>query len=164
VTFGYFPEFPMNTRANSPQASPAPGLPGGVPRKWLWHYGALLRLREFLKSDELSKYSEVAAPPASPGTDFAEKGADEIDHQAAIKRLAADESAVREVVAALDRILNGTYGICEVTGSPIPPERLRAVPWCRHLREVEEQIEKAAAAAPSSGASRRPRSGATPAS
>jgi len=154
----------MTTRAKVPQASPPPGLPGGVPRKWLWHYGTLLRLRDLLKSDELSRYTEVGSPPDSPGADFAEKGADEFDHQTALKRLAVDESAVREVVAALDRILNGTYGACEVTGSPIPPERLRAVPWCRHLREVAERIEKAAAAGPSSGASLRPQSGAKPAS
>jgi RNA polymerase-binding transcription factor DksA len=33
--------------------------------------------------------------------------------------------------AALKRIQDGTYGICEVGGEPIPPERLRAIPWAR---------------------------------
>jgi RNA polymerase-binding transcription factor DksA len=148
----------VNSRAKSTQASPAPGLPGGVPRKWLWHYGTLLKLRELLKNDELTKFLEVAALPDSPGPDFAEKGSDEFDHQTALKRLAADESALHEVESALARILNGTYGTCEVTGLPIPPERLKAVPWCRHLREVAERIEKAAAEVPSSSASRRQQS------
>ena len=153
-----------NSRAKSPQAGPAPDLPGGVPRKWLWHYGTLLRLRDLLRSDELSTFTEVGAPPDTSGTDFAEQGADEFDHQTALKRLAADASAGGEVEAALARILSGTYGICEVTGSPIPPERLKALPWCRHLRAVEEKIEKVRAGGPSSSASRRRRSGAKPGS
>lgn len=36
---------------------------------------------------------------------------------------------LREIDAALDRISNGTYGICIVTGRSIPVERLRALPW-----------------------------------
>lgn len=30
---------------------------------------------------------------------------------------------------ALDKVKDGSYGICEVTGAPIPVERLRAIPW-----------------------------------
>jgi RNA polymerase-binding transcription factor DksA len=36
-----------------------------------------------------------------------------------------------EIQAALRRIDEGTYGIDEVTGEPIPPERLEAVPTAR---------------------------------
>ena len=34
-----------------------------------------------------------------------------------------------EIDAALKRIDGGTYGICEVCGRPIAPERLEARPW-----------------------------------
>jgi DnaK suppressor protein len=36
-----------------------------------------------------------------------------------------------EIDAALQRIENGTYGICEVCGKPIGAERLAAIPWTR---------------------------------
>lgn len=36
---------------------------------------------------------------------------------------------IDEINAALERIANGTYGICIVTGKPIPIERLRDLPW-----------------------------------
>jgi RNA polymerase-binding protein DksA len=36
-----------------------------------------------------------------------------------------------EIDAALQRIEDGTYGICEVCGKPIGAERLSAIPWAR---------------------------------
>ena len=41
------------------------------------------------------------------------------------------EAELAELQAALDRIDNGTYGIDEVTGEPIDPERLEALPTAR---------------------------------
>lgn len=38
---------------------------------------------------------------------------------------------LEEIQAALDRLDAGTYGIDEVTGEPVAPERLEAVPWAR---------------------------------
>ena len=35
---------------------------------------------------------------------------------------------IQHLEAALERIANGTYGICRETGQPIPRARLRAVP------------------------------------
>jgi RNA polymerase-binding transcription factor DksA len=42
---------------------------------------------------------------------------------------------------ALSRIDDGTYGICEVTGRPIPVERLRALPWATMTVEAAEMAE-----------------------
>ena len=36
-----------------------------------------------------------------------------------------------EIDAALQRIEDGTYGICEGCGKPIGAERLNAIPWTR---------------------------------
>ena len=38
-------------------------------------------------------------------------------------------AAVDQIDAALARIENGTYGICQVSGKPIPRQRLNAIPW-----------------------------------
>ncbi|MEA3019841.1 MAG: hypothetical protein QOI47_1365 [Actinomycetota bacterium] len=37
--------------------------------------------------------------------------------------------AVDEIDRALERLVDGTYGICERCGQQIPKERLRAIPW-----------------------------------
>jgi DnaK suppressor protein len=41
------------------------------------------------------------------------------------------QQTLTEVNAALRRIDDGTYGVCEVCGKPIPRERLLAIPWAR---------------------------------
>ncbi|WP_419917558.1 TraR/DksA family transcriptional regulator [Candidatus Poriferisocius sp.] len=38
-------------------------------------------------------------------------------------------AAVEQIDAALARIEDGTYGICLVSGKPIPRTRLNAIPW-----------------------------------
>jgi RNA polymerase-binding transcription factor DksA len=46
-------------------------------------------------------------------------------------------AAVEEIDAALMRIKDGTYGICRVSGTPIPKERLRAIPWATERVEYK---------------------------
>lgn len=41
-------------------------------------------------------------------------------------------SMLKEITAALQRLEDGTYGLDEETGQPIPYERLRLVPEARH--------------------------------
>ncbi|MBV9999423.1 MAG: TraR/DksA C4-type zinc finger protein [Verrucomicrobia bacterium] len=49
---------------------------------------------------------------------------------------------IEEVNEALGRIEGGTYGRCELTGKPIPAERLDAIPWTRFTAEAEAQLER----------------------
>jgi RNA polymerase-binding transcription factor DksA len=44
---------------------------------------------------------------------------------------------VDEIDAALARIEAGTYGLCRVSGLPIPKERLRAIPWATERVEYK---------------------------
>ncbi len=48
-----------------------------------------------------------------------------------------------EVEAAIQRIDDGTYGICLATGEPISKARLRARPWARYSKEYAEKHEAA---------------------
>ena len=48
-----------------------------------------------------------------------------------------DRDTLEKIDRALQRIEDGTYGISEVSGKPIPLERLEAVPWATTL--VDEQ-------------------------
>jgi RNA polymerase-binding protein DksA len=41
------------------------------------------------------------------------------------------ETVLREIDAALQRIEDGTYGVCEACGKQIEEERLEAIPWTR---------------------------------
>lgn len=45
--------------------------------------------------------------------------------------------AVDQIDAALQRIANGTYGLCVASGLAIPQERLRAIPWAAQRVEYK---------------------------
>ncbi|MDZ7673645.1 MAG: TraR/DksA C4-type zinc finger protein [Acidimicrobiales bacterium] len=44
---------------------------------------------------------------------------------------------IDEIDHALAKFDDGTYGICEVSGEPIPEERLEAIPWAREKVEYK---------------------------
>lgn len=49
---------------------------------------------------------------------------------------------LEQVDEALERIDDGTYGICKVTGEPIPIERLEEVPVAKYSVKGKEILEK----------------------
>jgi DnaK suppressor protein len=57
--------------------------------------------------------------------------------------LATQERALlAEIDHALVKMAAGTYGVSELSGEPIPIERLRAVPWARLAADEEELRER----------------------
>ncbi|WP_020615964.1 TraR/DksA C4-type zinc finger protein [Paenibacillus daejeonensis] len=81
------------------------------------------------QAGELSSYDNH---PGDLGTETFEKARD----------MAIDESMeerLEQIEAALVRMDDGTYGHCEVSGEPIPFERLEAVPYTtRTVEHVDE--------------------------
>ena len=53
-----------------------------------------------------------------------------------------EKQLLKEIDAALQRIEDGTYGICEGSGKPIPKKRLEALPWTRYCVEYASSLEK----------------------
>ena len=56
--------------------------------------------------------------------------------------MSADQDAVYEIEEALKRIERKTYGVCELTGKPIPRARLEAIPWTRFTVQAQAQLER----------------------
>lgn len=48
---------------------------------------------------------------------------------------------IEKINAALDRIANGTYGVCEDTGKKIQKERLEAIPYTRYSVGAKEKYD-----------------------
>ncbi|WP_414662928.1 phosphoribosyltransferase family protein [Horticoccus sp. 23ND18S-11] len=107
------------------------GAARSVPPQWAWHFRTLLALRNHLLcggGDRLRDPGEAMEPPSVHGVDLMDELYDR-ELGAALPR--RTDEAVVEVEAALQRMEQGTYGICAVTGRPIPPAELRALPWRR---------------------------------
>jgi RNA polymerase-binding transcription factor DksA len=62
--------------------------------------------------------------------DEASGGAPEADDLQVVQR-GAIEQALKEIDAAFARLQQGTYGICQGCGRPIPVERLEILPYAR---------------------------------
>jgi RNA polymerase-binding transcription factor DksA len=110
--------------------------------KWAWHFRVLLRLRARLLQDRGSQRDEALQQLEAWSMSMADAATDEFDHDLALAALSAEQNALYEVEAAIRRIVNGTYGVCEVSGEPIPAARLKAVPWTRFTQAVELRLEQ----------------------
>lgn len=73
---------------------------------------------------------------------MAEQGSDAYGQSLSLDLAAADRRLIKEIDDALARIGAGTYGICELTGHPIKPERLDELPWARHSIEAARELER----------------------
>jgi RNA polymerase-binding transcription factor DksA len=80
--------------------------------------------------DESSELADYDQHPADTGTDTFEREKD-------FSILEELEAELAELEAALQRIDAGTYGLDEVTGAPIDPERLEVLPAARTNVDTE---------------------------
>jgi RNA polymerase-binding transcription factor DksA len=87
------------------------------------------------ENDETSELSNYDQHPADAGSETFEREKD-------LSILEQLEAELAEIQAALRRIDEGTYGLDEVTGDPIPPERLEAVPTARTNVNHDERKER----------------------
>ena len=73
---------------------------------------------------------------------MAEQGSETYEQSLSLDLAAADRVLLREIDAALKRIADRTYGLCERTGKPISKERLAELPWARYSIEAAREMER----------------------
>jgi DnaK suppressor protein len=78
-------------------------------------------LRERLLHQMSGLAKESAEEMSNYSLHMADSGTDNFDRDFALSLLSSDQDAIYEIEEALKRIEKGTYGICELTGKPIPP-------------------------------------------
>lgn len=113
-----------------------------VKPEWQKFYMHLLELREQLVRQMNGLAQESAQELAGYSLHMADSGTDNFDRDFALSLLSSDQDAVYEIEEALKRIERKTYGVCELTGKPIPRARLEAIPWTRFTVEAQAQLER----------------------
>ena len=105
---------------------------------------ALLEERERLTrhSEALKAEAEALAIDREAGdTQFDEESGEgdtlAVERERDLVLSAQAQHLIQEIDHALAKIEAGTYGICEVSGLPIPRERLKAIPWARERVEFK---------------------------
>ena len=74
---------------------------------------------------------------------MADVGSDAYEQDLKLGISASERERIMEIDAALGRIADGTYGVCERSGKAILMARLRAKPWARFTIEVAREQERA---------------------
>jgi DnaK suppressor protein len=95
---------------------------------------------------------------ATSGRQHERGGSDEGDHstfsqekEALFTQAHLTTKILSEVRAALRRLDDGTYGLCEVDGAGIPEARLEALPWARCCCEHQTLLDNLSPEGPIEG-------------
>ena len=72
----------------------------------------------------------------------ADKGTDDFGRIISLELSNNEKEILRHVERALEKIEEGTYGICDISEMPIPLKRLEAVPYANMTVEAQGRLEK----------------------
>jgi DnaK suppressor protein len=81
----------------------------------------------------------IAVAPTSDLLDTAQSA---VTREMVGRELNRNTALARLLRASLDRIANGTYGICVSCEDPVPSKRLAAVPWAPLCLSCQEKAER----------------------
>jgi len=95
-----------------------------------------------------AKRTELSSTTSNRNEIVIEAAADEMDRlqqqmnrDIAIRNLDRSSTLLKNIQAALNRIQDGTYGVCSRCEEPIPERRLTAVPWASYCVSCQETID-----------------------
>jgi len=92
---------------------------------------------EALGFNRQSGTGDLSNMPTHP----ADIGTDNYEQEFTLGLLESERNLLGEINEALQRVADGTYGICQGTGKAITKARLRARPWSKYSIEYAKMIE-----------------------
>jgi DnaK suppressor protein len=107
------------------------------------------RLKRFLlekREEIIGDVMHIRASSQEMGRDGIQDTADEASNlynqQILLSLSESQRKTLREVDEALDRIDEGTYGVCDDCGNPVAPKRLFIKPFAKYCVRCQSVIEK----------------------
>ena len=100
------------------------------------------RLEEIIQGHERDREAAMLAEGSadrSPDPDNVDGGAIAIELETDRSMVENSQNLLSAVMHAQDRMEKGLYGICEVTGEPIPVARLEAIPYATTTVEAAQR-------------------------
>ena len=88
--------------------------------------------------------AEVKKPDEATGycQHQADHGTDDFDRKVSLELTSQEFQVLRQVERALEKIEEGTYGVCDITGEEIPKARLEAMPYALTTVKAQEKLER----------------------
>ena len=73
---------------------------------------------------------------------MADLGTDNFEQEFTLSLMESDAGTLDKIEAALERIEDGTYGLCEECGTKIPKTRLSAIPYATMCVKCAAELEQ----------------------
>jgi len=73
---------------------------------------------------------------------LAEQGSESYEQSLNLNLAASDRKLINEIDDALQRIVDRTYGLCELTHEPIKKARLDELPWARYTIQAAREVDR----------------------
>lgn len=104
----------------------------------------LEELRDGITHSLQGTTAEVKTPEEATGYSQhqADEGTDDFDRTITLELTSNDYAILRQIDRALEKVKDGTYGVCDITGEEIPLPRLEAVPYATMTVSAQEKLEK----------------------
>ena len=93
---------------------------------------------------QLARVRQILKSEIDPDTEDGASDLEEHEHAAAL--VPSLEQKLKTIDHALQRVQQGTYGLCERCGQPIDPARLEIVPEATFCMPCKTTVERAARA------------------
>ncbi|MCI0630477.1 MAG: TraR/DksA C4-type zinc finger protein [Phycisphaerales bacterium] len=135
-----------SAEAEAAEQPPIKSIKTKLPRKDLNHYRDLLISKRRELIGDLNAMENEALRSGGGNLShmpihMADIGTDTYDQDFMLGLAAAERDQLREIDAALARIEDASYGVCQMTGKPIPKARLDAKPWAKYTIEAARKLE-----------------------
>ncbi len=72
----------------------------------------------------------------------ADEGTDDFDTNVILEISSKGYTILRQIERALEKIEEGTYGICDISGEEIPKKRLEAIPYATMTVAAQSKLER----------------------
>ncbi len=100
------------------------------------------RLVGSIRSIEDASRHESGRDHSGDLTSYAETGTDNFELETALNIASGESEWLKDVTEALQRIKEGSYGICEECEKEIPKKRLEVFPSAKYCVACKEKMEK----------------------
>lgn len=94
-----------------------------------------------LEGEAMKKGADAAGDLSTLPMHLADLGTDSFEQDISLGLMENKSGAIREIEEALERIKEGTFGLCEGCRKRIPKERLRAIPYTRLCVQCKKREE-----------------------
>lgn len=104
----------------------------------------LVKLREQHTQSLKGTASDVKTPDEGRGASqhHADEGTDDFGRIISIEVTTKELGVIKQIDRALEKIEEGTYGICDISEEEIPIKRLEAIPYATMTRDSQQKLEK----------------------